>query len=892
MHRFQVPRASTKVRSWRFPLHSRLRASCRRVFSSCHRVASNQCGSCSVLRLEEPQGRGGEWSGDTRATFGSFMTIMAASLMTGGVASCAASNDSPEKRKKSASTSSDKKKKTAQKEASFVAAPADQPEDDTDDITLPETLQPTYNVDPEGEKRKLQAYKIFQRSLGKWLPKEEVMDFEELLEMIINPIDAVRDHLGIEGYRHPGVPNVFVTKIQHNDTSLAISIELPVMDASGMLQRITSRVAAKDPSAEAPTEQTEAMEEGVNETVIEWLSRVDGNVYFHSSEKFRVIGVDDRNNNVDVEIDGTSGAMIFRVNAIDNNTSGIQGFTKDTLRVITDSYFEALFRQIEWTNNVPHNPYERLREDFDPGQQDSQSNASKFSKWLRNNREDIKREWFWWISQFSLTEKQDANKYFLRSPPRDVSGHRNVTAVEGHPRVAVRYLPLKSVPKRTPGNPKEAHFAQQRHDRLQWMRDRFKQFMIQNWEQSLYSSTSFTEFQSALGKIDPLYGAKYYLSWFRSHNVQSIPRGQLNKILREYAAAFNNERANPKRTPSREDILAQFMGRKNQTPTHHGEDVPEELRDLPCSVYTRESHAMDGVDWDNLAGYDYIKHAVEENILLPRKYPDVYDRVSAATRRRPSNASQLSGCYVFYGPPGTGKTTTARIIASQIDVPMVCLSFESIATSLYGESQKKLDQILQKISSLPEGAVVFVDEAETFFPSRARAGMSSYDQRLLSIFLKWLEGIEQKNKVVVVLATNHDRALDDALKSRASLALHFGLPDKEARRQIWRQYAKHFGAGELEEVVQASEGLTARDIQKVCEVAERSYSSELIRERENQSGNTAIGDTEDDDNKYRPPLDRYLECMSGRMASHGDVSGGHDYMQNTKKTRSNRGTPM
>ena len=60
---------------------------------------------------------------------------------------------------------------------------------------------------------------------------------------------------------------------------------------------------------------------------------------------------------VDVEIDGTSSAVIFRVNATDSNTSTIQGFTRDTLNVITDSYFEALFKQIEWTNNVPHNPY-------------------------------------------------------------------------------------------------------------------------------------------------------------------------------------------------------------------------------------------------------------------------------------------------------------------------------------------------------------------------------------------------------------------------------------------------------------------------------------------------------------------------------------------------------
>ena len=122
--------------------------------------------------------------------------------------------------------------------------------------------------------------------------------------------------------------------------------------------------------------------------------------------------------------------------------------------------------------------------------------------------------------------------------------------------------------------------------------------------------------------------------------------------------------------------------------------------------------------------------------------------------------------YLFQGPPGTGKTTTARIIASHIGVPMVgprlglpccfcclplrspcatlrsylvalyqrpflalappsflpgqvVLNFEDVGTMYYGASEAKLRKILGHIRSLGD-ALVFIDEAEAFFPARGK----------------------------------------------------------------------------------------------------------------------------------------------------------------------------
>ncbi|KAJ6401994.1 hypothetical protein OIU84_014132 [Salix udensis] len=239
------------------------------------------------------------------------------------------------------------------------------------------------------------------------------------------------------------------------------------------------------------------------------------------------------------------------------------------------------------------------------------------------------------------------------------------------------------------------------------------------------------------------------------------------------------------------------------------------------------------ISWENIAGYDQQKREIEDTILLALQSPEVYDDIARGTRRK--FESNRPRAVLFEGPPGTGKTSCARVIATQAGVPLLYVPLEVVMSKYYGESERLLGKVFTLANEIPHGAIIFLDEIDSFAAARD-SEMHEATRRILSVLLRQIDGFEQDKKVVVIAATNRKQDLDPALISRFDSMITFGLPDQQNRQEIAAQYAKHLTESELEEFARVTEDMSGRDIRDVCQQAERSWASKIIRGQGSKDG--------------------------------------------------------
>ena len=250
------------------------------------------------------------------------------------------------------------------------------------------------------------------------------------------------------------------------------------------------------------------------------------------------------------------------------------------------------------------------------------------------------------------------------------------------------------------------------------------------------------------------------------------------------------------------------------------DDPAVRLARVGAAVYTDN----DKMDWNYIAGYEEVKRNIKESIVLPLKNPGIYDSITKITRA--IYESNRPRAILFEGPPGVGKTTVARIIAKDVNVPLVYVPIESIMSKWYGQSSQNLAEIFDACEEFG-GAILFIDEIDSLAGSRDQ-NMFEATRRVLSVLLRRLDGIDSITNTVTIGATNRKNDLDHALISRFDQTIHFPLPNAEERAAIFGNYAVQLAADELKKIAVTTENLSGRNIKDICEFAERRWARKLI----------------------------------------------------------------
>ncbi|MEG0616407.1 MAG: ATP-binding protein [Oscillospiraceae bacterium] len=137
---------------------------------------------------------------------------------------------------------------------------------------------------------------------------------------------------------------------------------------------------------------------------------------------------------------------------------------------------------------------------------------------------------------------------------------------------------------------------------------------------------------------------------------------------------------------------------------------------------------------------------------------------------------------LFYGASGTGKTLAAGIVANELGMPLYRVDLSQLISKYIGETQKNIGQIFDNAKNMD--CILFFDEADALFASRGEN--SDAQDRYANAETAYLLQRTEQYDGIILLATNLLQNFDEAFRRRIDCMIHFPLPDKAMREQLWQ----------------------------------------------------------------------------------------------------------
>ncbi|AOJ71122.1 MULTISPECIES: CDC48 family AAA ATPase [Burkholderia] len=218
------------------------------------------------------------------------------------------------------------------------------------------------------------------------------------------------------------------------------------------------------------------------------------------------------------------------------------------------------------------------------------------------------------------------------------------------------------------------------------------------------------------------------------------------------------------------------------------------------------------LSYEDVGGLKPQLMRIREMIELPLRYPEVFERLGVDAPKG----------VLLYGPPGCGKTLIARAIAHECDAAFFSVSGPEVIHKFYGESEAHLRKIFEE-AARKAPAIVFLDEIDAIAPKRETV-VGEVEKRVVAQLLALMDGLNGRQQVIVIAATNLPNALDPALRrpGRFDREIAIPIPDRNGRLEVLEIHSRGMPLAadvDLDRLADITHGFVGADLEALCKEA-------------------------------------------------------------------------
>ena len=219
-----------------------------------------------------------------------------------------------------------------------------------------------------------------------------------------------------------------------------------------------------------------------------------------------------------------------------------------------------------------------------------------------------------------------------------------------------------------------------------------------------------------------------------------------------------------------------------------------------------------GVSFEDVAGIDEVKEELTEIVDFlksPKKYLNIGARIPKGV--------------LLAGAPGTGKTLLAKAVAGEAAVPFFHTSGSEFEEMLVGAGASRVRDLFNKARKAAP-CIMFIDEIDAVAKKRGTVLHSGAGEQTLNQILVEMDGLEGRENVIILAATNRPDVLDPAIlrPGRFDRTVVVPMPDYQGRRAILEVHAKNkkFEEGiELDLIAKKTIGYSGADLENLLNEA-------------------------------------------------------------------------